>query len=71
MMNCVTVPTFLGPPKTGRPKKNKCKKSIAEYIKQSAKKNPKTTKSTKTPEEERVDLEGQDVKMGRRVKLSQ
>jgi len=43
-------------------KKETCRKSIADLIQQSAKKKCKTTKPTKTPEEERVDLEGKDVK---------
>ncbi len=55
-------PSWLGPQKKGPPKKDKHKKSIADYIKQSAKKKRRTTKATKTPEEERVDLEGKDVK---------
>ncbi len=37
-------------------------------IKQSAKKKCRTTKATKTPEEERVDLEGKDVKDGHKGK---
>jgi hypothetical protein len=52
----------------GRPKKDKGKKSIADYIKQSAKKKHRTTEATKTPEEERVDLEGKDVKDGQEGK---
>jgi hypothetical protein len=61
-------PNWLGPQKKGHPKKDKCKKSIADYIEQSAKKKCRTTKATKTPEEERVDLEGKDVKDGRESK---
>ncbi len=57
-------PNWLGPQKKGHPKKDKCKKSIADYIKQSAKKKDRTTKATKTPEDERVDLEGKGVKDG-------
>jgi hypothetical protein len=45
--------------------------SIADYVQQSAKKKRRTTAATKTSEEERVDLEGKDVRMGRRVKLSE
>jgi hypothetical protein len=44
--------------------KDKPKKIIADHIKQSAKKKCRTTKATKTPEEERVDLEGKGVKDG-------
>jgi hypothetical protein len=61
-------PNWLGPQKKGRSKKDKCKKSIADYIKQSAKKKCRTTKDTKTPEEERVDFEGKDVKDGQEGK---
>jgi hypothetical protein len=39
-----------------------CRKSIADHIKQSAKKKRRITKHTKILEEERVDLEGKDVK---------
>jgi hypothetical protein len=52
----------LGPQKKGHPKKDKCKMSIADYVQQSAKKQCRTTAATKTPEEERVYLEGKDVK---------
>jgi hypothetical protein len=38
--------------------------SIADYVQQSARKKCRTTAVTKTPEEERVDLEGKDVKDG-------
>ncbi len=61
-------PNWLGPQKKGCAKKDKHKKSIADYIKQSAKKKRRTTKATKTPEEEIVDLEGKDVKNGQEVK---
>ena len=61
-------PNWLGPQKKGRPKKEQCKKSIADYVQQSAKKKRKTTAATKTPEEERVDLEGRDVKDGQEGK---
>ncbi len=54
-------PNWLGPQK-GCPKKEKCKKSIADYVKQSAKKKRRTTADAKTPVEERVDLERKDVK---------
>jgi hypothetical protein len=54
----------LGPQKKGRPKKDKRKKSIADYVKQSAKKKRRTTAATKTSEEKRVDLEGKDIKDG-------
>ncbi len=59
---------WLGPQKKGCPKKEKCKKSIADYVKQSAKKKRRTTKATKIPVEERVDLEGKDVKDGQEGK---
>jgi hypothetical protein len=58
----------LGPQKKGPPKKDKHRKSIADHIKQSAKKKCMTTKPTKTPEEERLDLEGKDVKDGQEGK---
>jgi hypothetical protein len=58
----------LGPLKKGCLKKDKRKKSIADYIKQSAKKKCRTTKATKTPGEERVDLEGKDLKDGQEGK---
>jgi hypothetical protein len=58
----------MGPQKKGRPKKDKHKKSIADYIKLSAMKKRRITKATKTPEEERVDLEGKDVKDGQEGK---
>ena len=61
-------PDWLGPQKKGRPKKDKRKQSIADYVKQSAKKKRRTTEVTKTPEEERVDLEGNDVKDGQEGK---
>jgi hypothetical protein len=38
--------------------------SIADYVQQSAKKKCRTTAAIKTPEEERVDLEGKDIKDG-------
>ncbi len=59
---------WLGPQKKGCPKKDKHKKSIADYVKQSAKKKRRTTAATKTPEEERVDLEGKDIKDGQEGK---
>ncbi len=55
-------PTWAGPQKKGCPKKAMCRKSIADHIKQSAKKKRRITKHTKILEEERVDLEGKDVK---------
>ncbi len=61
-------PNWLGLQKKGHPKKDKRKKGIADYIKQSAKKKRRTTKATKTPEEERVDLEGKDIKDGQEGK---
>jgi hypothetical protein len=61
-------PNWLGPQKKGSPKKDKRKMSIADYVQQSAKKKRKTTAATKTPEEERVDLEGKDVKDGQEGK---
>jgi hypothetical protein len=54
----------LGPQKKGWLKKDKRKMSIADYVQQSAKKKRRTTAATKTPEEERVDLEGKDVNNG-------
>jgi hypothetical protein len=48
--------------------KDKCKKSIVDCIKQSAMKKRRTTKATNTPEEERVDLEGKDIKDGQEDK---
>jgi hypothetical protein len=42
--------------------------TIADYVQQSAKKKHRTTAATKTPEEERVDLEGKDVKDGQEGK---
>jgi hypothetical protein len=62
-------PTWAGPQKKGLPKKKMRIKSIADHIKQSAKKKCRTTKPTKTPEEERVDLEGDDVKDGQEGKV--
>ncbi len=59
---------WLGPQKKGHPKNDKHKKSIADYLEQSAKKKRRTTKTIKTPEEERVDLEGKDVKDGQEGK---
>jgi hypothetical protein len=61
-------PNWLGPQKKGRPKKEKRKKSIADYVKQSAKKKCRTTAATKTLVEERVDLEGKGVKDGQEGK---
>jgi hypothetical protein len=61
-------PNWLGPQKKGRWKKEKRKMSIADYVQQSAKKKRRTTAATKTPEEERVDLEGKDVKDGQEGK---
>jgi hypothetical protein len=58
----------LGPQKKGRQKKDKCKKSIADYVMQPAKKKRRTTQATKTPEEERVNLEGKDIKDGQEGK---
>jgi hypothetical protein len=57
-------PNWLGPQKKGCPKKEKHKKSIADYVKQSAKKKRRTTADAKTPVEERVDLEGKDMQDG-------
>ncbi len=42
--------------------------SIADYVQQSAKKKHRTTATTKTPEEERVDLEGKNVNCGQEGK---
>jgi hypothetical protein len=68
MMICISAPNWLGPQKKGHPKKEKCEMSIADYVQQSAKKKPRTPAATKTPEEERVDLEGKDVKDGQESK---
>jgi hypothetical protein len=57
-------PTWTGPQKKDHHKKEMRRKSIADHIKQSAKKKHRTTKPTKTPEEERVDLECKDIKDG-------
>ncbi len=59
---------WLGPQKKGHPKKDKRKMSVADYVQQSAKKKRRITAATKTPEEERVDLEGKDVKDGQEGK---
>ncbi len=61
-------PNWLGPQKKGHPKKDKHRKSIADHIEQSAKKKRRTTKPTKTPEDERLDLEGKDIKDGQEGK---
>ncbi len=61
-------PNWLGPQKKGHPKKVKRKKSIADYVKQSGKKKHRTTANAKTQVEERVDLEGKDVKDGQEGK---
>ena len=61
-------PNWLGPQKKGRLKKEKHKKSIVDYVKQSGKKKRGTTANVKTPVEERVDLEGKDVKDGQEGK---
>jgi hypothetical protein len=61
-------PNWFGPQKKGYPKKDKRKKSIADYVMQSAKKERRTTQATITPEEERVDLEGKDIKDGQKGK---
>jgi hypothetical protein len=42
--------------------------SIADYVQQSAKKKHRTTAAVNTPEEERVDLEGKDIKDGQEGK---
>ncbi len=55
-------PNWLEPQKKGHLKKEKRKKSIADYVKQSGKMKRRTTANAKTPVEERVDLEGKDVK---------
>jgi hypothetical protein len=57
-------PNWLGPQKKGHPKTYKRRKSIADHIEQSAKKKCRTTISTKTPEEKRLDLEGKVIKDG-------
>jgi hypothetical protein len=61
-------PNWLGPQKKGHPKKDKRTMSIADYVQQSAKRKRRTTAATKTPEEEKVDLEGKDVKDGQEGK---
>jgi hypothetical protein len=45
------------------------RKSIADHNKQSARKKCRTTKPTKKPQEERVDLEGKDVQDGQEGKV--
>ena len=62
------LPVLVGAPEEGRPKQEKRTKSIADYVKQSAKKKCGTTADAKTPVEERVDLEGKDVKDGQESK---
>ncbi len=57
-----------GAPEEDRSKKETPRKSIADHIKQSAKKKHRTAKPTKTPKVERVDLEGKDVKDGQEGK---
>jgi hypothetical protein len=57
------------PQKKSRLKKEMCMKSIADHIKQTAKKKHRITQPTKTLEEERVDLEGKDVKDGQEGKV--
>ncbi len=57
-------PNWLGPQKKDCLKKDKHRKSIADHMKQSAKKKRRTTKPTKTLEVKRLDLEGKDVKDG-------
>ena len=54
-------PNWLGPQKKGHLRKDKHKMSIADYVQQSAKKR-RTTAATNMPEEERVGMEGKDVK---------
>ncbi len=61
-------PTWVAPQKKGPPKKETCRKSISEHIQQPTMKKHSTTKPTKTPEEERVDLESKDVKDGQEGK---
>ncbi len=51
-------PNWLGPQKKGCPKKEKCKKRFADYVKQTGKKKRRTTANAKTPVEKRIDLEG-------------
>jgi hypothetical protein len=53
----------------GHLKKAMRRKSISVHIEQSAKKKRSTTKPTKTPEEERMDLEGKDIKDGQEGKV--
>jgi hypothetical protein len=59
---------WSGPQKKGHPKKDKRKMSIADYVQQSAMKKHRTTAATETPEKERIDLEGKDVKDGQEGK---
>ncbi len=58
----------MAPRKKDRLKKEMRRKSIADKIKQLAKKKHKTKKTTKTAEEERVDLEDKDVNDGQEGK---
>jgi hypothetical protein len=67
-MMIALLPKLVGPPEDGSSKKEKRKKSIADYVKQSAKKKRRTTAATKTPVEERFDLEGKDVRDGQKGK---
>ncbi len=60
--------TWVAPQKKGCPKKDTCRKSITDHIKQSAKKKCRTKKTTKTPEDETVDLEGKSIKDGQEGK---
>jgi hypothetical protein len=63
-----SYPNWVGPQKKSHLKKDKRRKSIADHIKQSAKKKRRTTEPTKTPQEERVDLEGKDINDGQEGK---
>ncbi len=64
-------PTWAAPQKKGRPKQETRRKSIADHITQLVKKKCRTTVTTNTPEEERVDLEGKDGKDGQEAKPSE
>jgi hypothetical protein len=60
--------TWAALQKKGQPKKEMRRKSIADNIKQSVKKKRRTKKTTKTPEEEQLDLESKDMKDGQEGK---
>jgi hypothetical protein len=67
--NILYCPTWVAPQKKVHPKKAMRRKSIADHIEQSAKKKRRTTKPTKTPEEDTMNLEGKDIKDGQESKV--